>query len=256
MPAATNSKAANRSTQAAGCPTKKIVCRFALPLFGLAVVLALFFFSDRLKEAAYFQVNEILVKGASRVSRAEILNITGVKPGDDLLKINPRELERRIGKNPWIGEVLVRVVFPDRLVISVKERKTIAVVKTDRLFYLDQQGAILKEVGKGESLDYPIITGMEGGSLQADQIAAAVEFLRESVRFPYPAWQDISEVHVSEVQGITFFTMNEGMEIRIGKGQYRGKLWRLNKVRELTPPQWKTARYIDLSFPGQVVLGH
>lgn len=256
MPAATNRRVANRRAKKAGFPTKKIVRGLALPFVGLAVALSIFFFSDRFKEAAYFQVSQILVEGTSRVSRAEILNASGVKPGDDLLKINLRELERRIGKNPWVGKVLVRVVFPDRLVITVKERKTVAVVKMDRLFYLDQQGAILKEVEKGESLDYPIITGLEGKSLRPDQISDAFEFLRESIRFPFPAWQNISEVQVSEIHGITFFTMNEGMEIRVGKGQYRGKLWRLNKVRELRPPQWKMARYIDLSFPEQVVLGH
>lgn len=256
MPAATNQRAANKRTKKAGHPSKKIVRRCAIPLLGLAVALSFFFFSDRLRDVAHFEVNEILVEGTSRVSRAEILNATGVKLGDDLLKINPRELEGRIAANPWIGDVFVRVVFPDRLVISVKERRVVAVAKMDRLFYLDRQGTILKEVEKGESFDYPIITGLDDKSLRTQQITDALEFLSESVNFPFPAWQNISEVHVSKVHGITFFTMDKGMEIRVGKGQYRGKLWRLNKVRELRPPQWETARYIDLSFPEQVVLGH
>lgn len=239
--------------------------RFKFLLFALVgLVAASFFFLlySPLRQAAYLKLEHIQVQGQARLSQEEVARLSGVKLGDNLLKVNPREVETRLKQDPWIKDALVRVILPGRLVISITERKPAALVKIDYLFYLDQEGRPFKPVQKGDNLDYPVITGVPPNLWKENQPRArqmtkeALEFLKEVQDYPFPSPEEISEVNINPSYGVTFFTLANGLEIRMGTAPYQEKLRRLNRVLKMKPKELGSAQYIDITYQGQVVFGH
>lgn len=233
-----------------------------LPLISLGLVVLVALAYGYLKQAAFLKVEQVIVQGTKRLSLEEVAKTAGIKPGDSFLGIKPRKLVRRLKKHTWIKEASVRTIPPGKLIITVKEREPVALLKSEKLFYLDSQGYPFKEVAKGEPVDYPVVTGVnpsyprEKDAKSAKIVVEALTFLQESKEFDFPALENISELNVTEAYGLTFFTMTEGLEIRLGNPPYQDKLWRLNQVIKMQPRELKSARYVDVSFSGQVVFGH
>ena len=115
----------------------------------------------------YFDVREIQVRGGNRVGGSEIVAMAGLKHGMNLWKIEPGAIEKKIAKHPWVRRVLVRREFPRRVVIEVEERKPRAIVAMGKLYYVDADGVVFKEVGEGESVDFPLLTGLRPEELTA-----------------------------------------------------------------------------------------
>ena len=75
-----------------------------------------------------------MVTGEKRVKREEIISLSGVGPGGNILTMDLRRLAERIESQPWIETANVRRVLPRGLSIEVKEREPFAILKTDTLF--------------------------------------------------------------------------------------------------------------------------
>ena len=77
----------------------------------------------------------------------------------------------------------MRKVFPDRIVIEVKERRPLATVQLDELCYIDRKGVIFSKVGDRDGYNYPFLTGVSRSSLEKEAegrrlLAKALELLR------------------------------------------------------------------------------
>src|SRR5207237_10689268 len=108
---------------------------------------------------------EIQVRGGENVGGSEIVAMAGLRHGMNMWKIEPADIERKIAKHPWVRRVLVRREFPRRVVIEIEERTPKAIVATGKLYYVDSAGVVFKEVGSGESVKFPLLTGVRSTEL-------------------------------------------------------------------------------------------
>ena len=98
----------------------------------------------------YFSVREIQVRGGDKVSGNEIVTIAGLHQGMNIWKVDLPAIEKKVGKHPWVRRVLVRREFPRRIIIDVEERAAAsAIVALRKLYYVDADGVVFKEVGSG-----------------------------------------------------------------------------------------------------------
>lgn len=111
--------------------------------------------------AVFFRVGEVQITGNSRYTAAQILEVTGVKEGDNLFMIDRAKLARRLQNElPYIQTVSVRRALPDALVITVTEGKAVAAVAhEDRWWLVDQAGKLLEAVSAPG--DHATITGID-----------------------------------------------------------------------------------------------
>ncbi len=115
---------------------------------------------DFILDNPYFSVREIQVRGGDKVSGNEIVTIAGLNQGMNIWKVDPAAIEKKVAKHPWVRRVLVRREFPRRIVIDVEERTPKAIVALRKLYYVDSDGVVFKEVGVGENVQYPLLTGL------------------------------------------------------------------------------------------------
>ena len=124
------------------------------------------------RENPYFAVREIQVRGGENVGGSEIVAMAGLRHGMNMWKIEPADIERKIAKHPWVRRVLVRREFPRRVVIEVEERTPKAIVALGKLYYVDADGVVFKEVGVGESVNFPLLTGFRPEELSSSTPAS------------------------------------------------------------------------------------
>ena len=115
---------------------------------------------DFVLESPYFSVREIQVRGADKVSGDEVIAMAGLRRGMSTWNIDLAAIEKKIGRHPWVRRVFVRREFPRRVIIDVEERTPKAIVALRKLYYVDADGVVFKEVGPGENVNLPLLTGL------------------------------------------------------------------------------------------------
>lgn len=224
--------------------------RWHAPLKAAVVAAPALFF-----ENAYFFVREIQVRGGEKVGGDEIVAMAGLRQGMNIWKIDPGGIETKVAKHPWVRRVLVRRDFPRRIVIEVEERTPKAIVALGRLYYVDADGVVFKEVGAGETVNFPLLTG-----LRPEQLAKANPALRgkiqDAVRLGDLMAKDartLSEIHFDESGRLVVYTTAFPVALKMGWGEWDSKLKRLDRVLALWKGNEERLASLDMSFNDQVV---
>ena len=106
-----------------------------------------------------FSVQVIDINPCDHVTRDEVSGIlNGVSRGN-IWSLSTREIGRRLLTHPYVREVSVRKAFPDKLVVRVGERKPVAMINLDSLYYVDERGEIFKRLTAYDPKGFPIVTG-------------------------------------------------------------------------------------------------
>ena len=203
-------------------------------------------------------VKKFAVAGQQRVSEAQIIEASGIKPGASLTSLDPVVVQQAVESLPWVKAARVQVQLPATLAIYVTEYKPFALLlnTAGKLLIVDRGGFVFKQAEGNEAGDLPIITGLTASLTRdvpvADKQNAAPQTaggqpdsptqrrLRDllhlidthaasplAVRFP------LSEVHWDPVIGTTLVSANDGAEIRLGHalesdlGRAFSMVWRL-----------------------------
>ncbi len=205
------------------------------------LLLFLFFFIGyrvyvHLLEDPWFRANEVEVEGIRKISRETIMSLIELERMPNLFTLSLGEVTKRLECHPWIEQVKVRKVFPNKISIQIEERKPIAILQLEELYYIDTKGVIFSAVGDGDKFNYPYLTGLTRQSLEKDPletkriIMKALEFLKivnKEKAFPP---EEISEIHVEKAFGLQYFTKTEGIEVRMGWENFGEKLRRLSII--------------------------
>lgn len=208
----------------------------------------------------FFRLDTIEVTNSRRFTRQEVLALAGLKEGNDLLRINLRRVGEQIEKNPWVDTVKVRRYYPHTLAIEITERQPVAVVNVGFLAYLDTKGDVFKPINEGDSLDFPIITGIAEEDISRDPTGSRealvgavslIALLKQGGGFRL---EDVSELHYDKGFGFTLFTAQGGVPIRLGTDGYPGKLARLARIYKDIQPQILGLEYIDLNYNDKIIV--
>src|SRR5256886_10145578 len=136
--------------------------RRVLPLTAVAVAapLAVAFPAHWLLTTPRFAVVSVDVRGASRVPTAEILAAAAVEPGTSLFRLDPGAVARRVEAIPEVRRADVVREFPNRIVISVEERRPFTLVHSGRLHWIDEEGRVLGASPEAGVSQVPVVSGL------------------------------------------------------------------------------------------------
>jgi cell division protein FtsQ len=210
---------------------------------------------DYLVNDSYFSVREIKVKAGEKVGGSEIVTMAGLSHGMNTWKIDPRAIERKVAGNPWVKRVLVRREFPRRVVIEVQERVAKGIAVLGKLYYVDPEGFVFKEVGEGEKTNFPLLTGLQQGPL-ASQSHLARQRIQEALRLSDLMESSsfvISEIRFLPEGGVVLYPLTPAVALRMGWGDWDEKMRRLERILALWKGKETRLAALDLSFRDQVV---
>ncbi|MBI1921209.1 MAG: FtsQ-type POTRA domain-containing protein [Geobacter sp.] len=217
-------------------------------------------FSTLRFDVTLLRVEKVEVLNARRLTREEVMEQAGVKEGVGMLSLNLRAIGDQLRKNPWLEQVKVRRYFPHTLSIELAEREPVAVVNMNYLYYLDLNGEVFKPLTQGDSLDYPVVTGMSEEELGTDPagskaaLRSAVEMIALLRKGTDLRLDDISEIHLDKGYGVTLFTANGGVPIKVGIDNFPAKLARLGRIFGELQGQMATLDYIDLNYTDKIIV--
>jgi|GEM_PF-1951830 len=117
-----------------------------------AIVLLLLVFSP------LFQVSRIEIIGAQRLSQAELIRMSGVQKGENIVRVRVGEIERGLEVLPWVEDANVSRHLPGRLRLEITERQPlVAVLLAGRFLLIDEHCRVLTTLTAEEASEFPIL---------------------------------------------------------------------------------------------------
>jgi cell division protein FtsQ len=140
---------------------------------------------DMAANAAGFKIAAVAITGEKHLGREEVLAAAGVTGRTSLLFFDVADARARLLTNPWIEEATVQKLLPDRVVISISERKAFALwQKAGRVGVIAADGTVLEPYILRRYADLPLVVGI-GAETRAREFLAMLDRrpeLRANVR--------------------------------------------------------------------------
>jgi len=159
-------------------------------------------------------VDAVEVLGATRSDARQIVDGTGVGPGAVLLWVNAGAIEEAVAADPWVADVRVERIWPNRVVVEVIEQQAVAWIEGVQAWMLvSRDGTVLERAetpGSGLLLAELAFPDRVPGDRPVD-----------------PAWHEIVEMALVlsddiggtlrlEMRGAEMWTSTFGYEVRFG----------------------------------------
>jgi Cell division septal protein len=142
-------------------------------------------------------LTEISVSGNQRLAYGQVLEIAGLRLGQNSLGVNVTRVEAALSQNPWVEFVTVRRELPDKLFITLVERQPSFWVRQDgQLYFADAKGDIITQLAPGDSASLPLLeVAPELGDQRAVISAMVARMNRQELPFALGqmAWVKVSE---------------------------------------------------------------
>ncbi len=206
--------------------------------FGVIVVLVVggVLLYEGVSRSVFFQIEEVSVKGCNRTTPRQILAWSGLDVQTNLWTVRIGRVRDKLEEKKWIARAHVARDWPNKLLITVRERQEVAIVSSETdLQYVDKQGVLFGSLLPEDVHDYPVITGYQmvlgGKDVRKKSIKDALAFIKYagkgSAVLPK---QNISEINLSPEGELTLFIADHPFPIFIGKGDMHARYQRLTRV--------------------------
>jgi cell division protein FtsQ len=213
---------------------------FGLAAAGLIGILAWVLLGSRL-----LVVRSVGVTGTHLVPVAQVLAAADVPMGLPLMRVNTGSVAGRVDRIPQVQSATVSRAWPDRLVITVVERKpALAIPAGSGYDLVDQTGVILRyvtsrPVGLPRFVPVGALPGNPG-------LRAAASVMRS---LPSTLARRVTSVTVPTMDSVTLH-LTRGVSVDWGSTGLTAQ-----KARVLAILMRTHARYYDVSAPGTAVTG-
>ena len=117
--------------------------------------------------SVFFRVSSIEVKGTQKYSVQRIVEASGIKPGDNLIFIDPYSTASKIMTTlPYLNDVEIDKLVPDKVEIRVTESQPIAVASFKGDWWLiDQKARVLEKANADIAAKKIQVTGISPTSM-------------------------------------------------------------------------------------------
>lgn len=219
-----------------------------------------------------FEMRTIEIRGLARLDENEVRRWSRIPPGGALERLDLVTLKARLLAHPWIKDVMLRKVYPDRLVLQVVERVPAAVI-ADRgvAAVVDPAGAVLHEGPAASNAlaawrSLPIVRGVGLDALRRREPQALADFrfalavvsaVAEGGGSPAALSTEASPTSALAVQvgldeGVV--VQDGGYRVRLGRERFAERWGRYRAVAADIVARTGGRGVVDLRFPEQVIV--
>ena len=190
----------------------------------------------------YFYVSEVEIQGANRIPKKGLIELSGIRPGDNIFSLDFEKIREQILENPWIREASIERRLPDKIIIHVDERVPFALARiSDRIYLVDRFGEPFKPLEPKENFSAPLITGIElkgspstsKGSILIDQdkMRVAVSIIKMSKRGVRAlGFNNISQIDFPNERNVVIYTADKAVPFLLDRDKYKKQFYRAEKI--------------------------
>jgi cell division protein FtsQ len=181
-------------------------------------------------------VKNIEIIGNQRFSRDQILEMAQLDARTNLLALRPSAVELTLEAHPWIASVELERRWPNHLVLHLTERRPLALVQLEELYYTDRNGSLFKPT-PDDPHDFPVITGLTrehfsaGESPPSELVVQVIKLLALFQEAPEPLTSSqVAEIHVDPERGFTLYLSGLKTALDLGFTDLPEKVKKLPQV--------------------------
>ena len=195
------------------------------------------------------RVEQILIRGNQRLSKAEVLAVLNGLRGESLVWTDLDVWRQRLLASPWVRDAALRRSLPSTVDVVVSERQPIGIGRIHSEMYLvDERGVIIDQYGpQYADFDLPIIDGLSaapgtGGSLTDEARADLAARVIAAAKSKPSVGRRLSQVDVSDLHNAAVILEGDPAVIQLGEDQF---LARLQSYLDLAPTLHERVADID-----------
>ena len=191
---------------------------------------------------------EVVVSGAKRLKRADVLRAAGITEQSTLFLIDAAKARAALLENPWIAEAEVRKLYPDRLEIRIEEKKAYAIWQNKGEFsVIAKDGTVIDHIAAKDIRNsaMPFVVGV-GAEKKAAELYALL------ARFPSIKSEVVAAVMVGERRWN--LRLKSGLDIRLPEENADVALLRLVALDREDRILTRDITVVDLREPDRVTV--
>ena len=196
--------------------------------------------------SAWFPIGEILAAGHYHTRRSDLLQAIGVKPGDDMLDVDPEAIRVTVEALDWIDSAKVARLWPGTLKIDVVEKEPYAIWQSKGVSWLiDKKGSTITKDDIAEFAGLPLVVG-DGAPKHA------VELI--DILMPFPAIERRTKASVRVGDRRWDLHLKNGIQVRLPEDGIEDALHRLTVLEQEQKIFERDIESIDLRLPDRLVI--
>jgi cell division protein FtsQ len=195
-----------------------------------------------------FATDLVRVEGLRRLSSEEVLGLSGVEPGDNLLRLSLDQVASGVKRSPWVADATARRDLPTTLVIDVVERRPAGWMEdTTGRALLARDGTVLARAPGGPQR-LPALGAWSAPLRPGERIPQPTPALRVAASLGPPVLAQIASASVQD--DVVTLALREGGEVLYGPAtELEDKAEALASLLEWAQGRGVPVGYIDLRIP-------
>lgn len=200
-----------------------------------------------------FEVREVKFTGNKYVTAARLMQVMGLRRGNNIFGLSSRDVAARLMSNPWVKDAKIRKRLPHRIEVKIEEAVPLSLLqRPEGIYAVDASGNLLEETDEDAHKALPVIidpnatrpAGLSSPLLLASAVLDKRLVAREG-RISISGFE-------SGAENLTLSV--DGLSVKVGEGEYKEKLSRLIEISEEIAKRNITVSYVDLRFNDRVVV--
>lgn len=227
---------------------KRDLARFMRNVLALVLVVELI---AALFTSPHFGIRRVEICGARMLSAGDVVSISGLRAGQNILTLRKSLIENRIRILPMVQDVRVHRKMPKTVRIVIHERTPYAVVSAGSAgMVIDRSLVPFKSAGPSDFRRFPVIEVPPtsvlrlGEKTDSPHVTAGVECLRLSTKY-FPEAKRVSvDAYLNVCLNMEAFRIRLGQPTRL-----REKLAVARDLVDARPVIVEAGEYLDVSSP-------
>jgi len=174
--------------------------------------------------ADVFSIEKITILGNNEFMYNDILRLSGLSAGQNILKLDKELAQSRIQIEPHIEVISISTRFPDEVIITVRERKAIAFTEyLSSCIMFDAEGIALEVRDPDEVHGYIEVRGLNmQGFVLGEELLVDEEYRLDALKRVLAEVKaqglenDISKISVEDANDVRMIS-DAGLSIRLGQ---------------------------------------
>jgi cell division protein FtsQ len=201
---------------------------------------------DNAANALGFGIAAVSVSGGSQINREQALALAGVTSRSSLLFFDAETARARLVANPWVADAAVLKLYPDRLLITLTERRAFALwQRNGQIKVIAEDGTVLQPFVEDRYRGLPLVVG-SGAERRAKDFIGLID------RFPEIRSAVRASVLVADRRWNLRLT--NGLDVRLPERDLQAALERLVKLDHDKKLLSRDINSIDLRLPDRVTV--
>jgi len=195
----------------------------------------------------------LTIQGLNYTPRTKVQRVFTANFDHSIFSVPLAERRRRLLAIDWVEDVSVSRIWPDRLLVRIRERKPVAfVLFRSGVLLIDAHGVLLDPPAQAH-FGFPVLSGLREDETEDQRSERVRALLRLQEDMGYMA-KDVSEVNAADPDNIRIVAQveNRAVELMMGDGnfarRYQNFLAHYSEIGKRSP----NVKSFDLRLDGQV----